>query len=283
MKSPEDLNRDVINTCICPECHSDVEIRGGRYQCLQCRQVFENINGIPNFLNHQRNARKIIELSELYDRTSTKHKDNPKSCGYSGQAAFNTRLMILKKWFNIDQLKGTKILDVGCGAGLLSECLVAQNKVWGVDISLSLLIMAQQNGLKAILSSADSLPFRNNDFDIILCIGVLPYYREPAKIISEICRTIKPNGKIMISSSANSFMLRFVRWVKNTLGVKSQLERLYTYKELEEYLESEGIATEDSCIGYSGKIWSFTKGPMNIKQKILGRTVAVLGEAKPNP
>lgn len=283
MKLPDNISHEVIQACVCPECHSQLKVTKRHYQCQQCGTVFEDVNGIPILLSPKRRTQKINELSDLYDRASARHKFSPQSCGYSGKNAFETRLMVLKNWFNFDQLIGKKILDVGCGAGLLTENLVAQNAVWGVDISLLLLTMAKQKGLKSILSSADALPFRTKNFDIVLCVGVIPYYREPGKIISEICRAIKPEGKIVVSSSANSFILRLVRYMKKALGLKSQLERLYTCKELEKILKSEGITIEDSCIGYNDKIWSFSKGPMNYKQKLLARTVAVIGEAKPNP
>jgi 2-polyprenyl-3-methyl-5-hydroxy-6-metoxy-1,4-benzoquinol methylase len=187
--------------------------------------------------------------------------------------------MILKNWFNFDNLRAQKILDVGCGAGLLTENLVTQNTIWGVDISLSLLTLAKQKGLKTILSSAEALPFKNQDFDIVLCVGVIPYYKEPDKIISEIRRAIKPGGKVVVTSTANSYALRFVRYMKNISGLKSQLEHLYTCEEMEQLLKSEEIRIEDSCIAYGDKIWSFSNGSLTFKQKLFGRATAVLGSA----
>ena len=279
----EDFAAEVTDACVCPLCHSKLNFVDNQFTCKGCNRAFSNTSGIPTFMNKEMQSAKIQYLSQLYDRASCKYKDRPQSCGYSGNIGFYSRLNILKKWFNFEQVQGLKILDVGCGAGLLTEKLVKQNIIWGVDISPSLVTMARQKGLKAILSSADVLPFKNDNFDLVLCVGVIPYYKKPGKIISEICRTTKPKGKIVVSSSANSYLLRFVRFIKNALGLNSQLEHLYCYEEIEQLLKSEGMHIEDSCIGYNDNIWSFSNGPMNFKQKLFGRSVAVLCSAQPIP
>jgi len=90
--------------------------------------------------------------------------------------------------------KSYKILDAGCGQGLLVE----EFKRRGYDIS----------GIDAFYSSelvkkGDILnnDFENNQFDLILCLDVIEHFQlnEQEKLVKELTRIVKPKGKIIFS------------------------------------------------------------------------------------
>lgn len=100
-----------------------------------------------------------------------------------------------------DEDRNQTILDVGCGPGnyckFLSE---AGFNVTGVDYSEEMIKRAKKNAPKAKIMVGDgyNLPFKDNSFDIVLCIGVLTCVSDYKKFAEEIKRVTK---KILIIST----------------------------------------------------------------------------------
>jgi 2-polyprenyl-3-methyl-5-hydroxy-6-metoxy-1,4-benzoquinol methylase len=277
-QSDQDLIRDVLVTCVCPICHGNLKIFNKSIACNDCKRVFPVVNGIPKFIADVHISEKITELSSTYDRAIFRHSGSAKSCGYSGNIGFISRLNVLRKWIDFDKIKGKKIIDIGCGTGLMTEQLAKKNEVWGVDISLGLLNIAREKGLKTLLASADFLPFNSNDFNMVICIGVIPYYKNPSKIFSEICRVTGPEGKMIVTSTANSFLVQSVRFIKNFFARPSQLAHLYTAKEIKGYLIQRGAKILGSCTCYNDKIYPLDDDRCPLRFKLLSLTNAVLAE-----
>jgi predicted TPR repeat methyltransferase len=119
---------------------------------------------------------------------------------------------------------GAEILDVGCGTGLfghaLSERLDCQ--IEGLDISAASLEKAETLGCYDRLSVQDlqdvPLPIADNTFDAAGCIGVLTYIEDPAALLGDLCRAVRPGGYII-------FTQRDDRWVeKNCAALVADLE-----------------------------------------------------------
>lgn len=276
--SNHDLIHDVLEMCICPVCHGNLKIQNEYIRCNECECVFPIINGIPNFISDRHKPKKIQELSDIYENASSKYPGSPKACGYSGNTDYLSRLNVLRKWIDFDKINGEKIIDIGCGIGLMTAELVGKNEVWGIDISSGLLNMARKKGLKTILASGHLLPFKNDSFNIAICIGVIPYYKDPSRIFSEICRLTRPEGKMVITSTANSLLISSIRFLKYFLGLSSQLAHLYTAREIEKYLMPRGGKILDSCTCYSDNIYPFHDDRYPVRFKIFSRTNAVLAK-----
>lgn len=280
--SNHDLIHDVLTMCICPVCHGNLKIQNEYIRCDDCECDFPIIKGIPNFILDRHKPKKIQELSDLYENKSSKYPGSPKSCGYSGNTDYLSRLNVLRQWIDFEKVKGEKIIDIGCGIGLMTAGLAENNEVWGLDISSGLLNTARKKGLKTILASGYSLPFREKCFNITICIGVIPYYNNPTRIISEICRVTKPDGKMVVTSTANSLLISSIHFLKKFLGLSTQLAHLYSVKEIGEFLTSRGEKILDSCTGYGNKIYSSHDDRYPLRFKLFSRTNAVLAEKTAN-
>ena len=101
-----------------------------------------------------------------------------------------------------DGYRGRAVLEVGCGAGTdLVRFARGGAIVTGVDLSASAIALARQNfaqqGLTADLREADGehLPFADATFDLVYVHGVVQYTSDPAALIRECHRVLKPDGE----------------------------------------------------------------------------------------
>ena len=102
--------------------------------------------------------------------------------------------------------KGDRVLDVACGTGIVACRSAASGaSVTGLDPVADHLARAKQRaeeeGVSArwIEASAESLPFRQPEFDLVICQHGLQYLANPALAAREMRRVIKPGGRVAIS------------------------------------------------------------------------------------
>ena len=95
------------------------------------------------------------------------------------------------------------LLDIGCGPGTFSKILARRGfKVYGIDFSPEIITVAKRKSEKLNIdyqvASIYSLPFKDNYFDKIICLGVLQTIEDHQRAISEIRRVLKKNGLLVI-------------------------------------------------------------------------------------
>ncbi len=101
-----------------------------------------------------------------------------------------------------------KILDVGCGGGILSEALARSGaQVTGIDLSQAALEVAKRHAAGQGLSidyqyeSAESIARSNpGRFDAVTCMEMLEHVPEPAKIVAACAQALIPGGQAFFSS-----------------------------------------------------------------------------------
>ena len=107
------------------------------------------------------------------------------------------------------ELKGKRILDIGCGGGILSEALSkAGADVIGIDASTQTIGVAKShansvNSKVTYLESTVEDFILNNDknsFDVITCLEMLEHVPSPSKIIESCSDLLKDNGDIFFST-----------------------------------------------------------------------------------
>jgi len=97
------------------------------------------------------------------------------------------------------------VLDIGCGQGLLLKkvrLLASPGSFFtGIDISGKLCAMARINNPDAIIvqGDAESLPFKDSSFDIILMTEVVEHLLDYAKALYEVRRVLKRGGVFIVS------------------------------------------------------------------------------------
>jgi malonyl-CoA O-methyltransferase len=105
------------------------------------------------------------------------------------------------------------ILDVGCGTGLLFSHIATEAKtVAAVDISRLLLRQAKERArefrnIHLVQADADHLPFKNNQFNVVLAFTVLQNMPKPLETLSEIKRNTKQGASIVVTGLKKAFSL----------------------------------------------------------------------------
>jgi 2-polyprenyl-6-hydroxyphenyl methylase / 3-demethylubiquinone-9 3-methyltransferase len=119
-------------------------------------------------------------------------------------------------------LNGIRVLEVGCGYGLLGTHLSQLGaKFIGVDIALSAVSQFPKSSQVAaypIVADATVLPFRNASFDLVFCMEVLEHTADPNPLLDECFRVIRPRGHL-IFSCPNYFSLIILPKLLAELGI----------------------------------------------------------------
>ena len=92
-------------------------------------------------------------------------------------------------------LKGERILDLGCGDGVLTQEIAARGaNVLGADLSEELLAAAAAKGLKVQKVDGHALPFED-EFDGVFTNAALHWMRRPELVIAGVRRALRPRGR----------------------------------------------------------------------------------------
>lgn len=97
----------------------------------------------------------------------------------------------------LDPQPGERILDLGCGDGVLTEKLAALGcQVVGVDSSPEQVAAARARGLDARVVDARDLPFEA-EFDAVFSNAALHWMRQPEAVIAGVWRALEPGGRFV--------------------------------------------------------------------------------------
>lgn len=118
-------------------------------------------------------------------------------------------------------LTGKKILDVGCGGGILAESMaVAGAQVTGIDLAEKSLKVARLHGLESGVAvdyqaiSAEQMAAEHpQKFDIVTCMEMLEHVPDPGSIVQACAQLVKPDGWVFFSTlnrNPKSFLFAIV-------------------------------------------------------------------------
>ena len=113
-------------------------------------------------------------------------------------------------WINqLSPLEGQRVLDVGCGGGILSDSMARKGAdVLGIDLATKALRVARLHALEAQTpriqyreisaeALADEVPA---SFDTVTCMEMLEHVPDPQSVVSACARLVKPGGWVFFST-----------------------------------------------------------------------------------
>ena len=144
---------------------------------------------------------------------------------------------------HLGHLRGKRVLDVGCGKGRFARVFKEQEpeaEFWGLDISEEMLRFVPP-GIHTRAGSMTELPFEDEFFDGAYATESLEHAIEIEKAVSEMCRVVKPGGRIaIIDKNAEHWgELKTPAW-----------EKWFTRKELEKMLRRHCRQVSSRFISY---------------------------------
>lgn len=114
-----------------------------------------------------------------------------------------------------------KVLDIGCGAGFLSNFLAKEkHQVTGIDLSAKSLQVAkgrdQTNTVQYLQQDAFALPFPEKSFDVVCAMDFLEHVQQPKYIVKEVARFLRPKGLFFF----HTFNRNWLSWLIVIKGVE---------------------------------------------------------------
>ena len=111
----------------------------------------------------------------------------------------------------IDQraaLAGKRVLDVGCGGGILAEAMAARGaRVTGIDLSEKSLRVAELHSLQSKaqvsyegVSAEDYAERHAGEFDVVTCMELLEHVPEPGAMVAACAHLVRPGGQVFFST-----------------------------------------------------------------------------------
>ena len=106
-------------------------------------------------------------------------------------------------------LNGKKVVDIGCGGGILSDAMARQGaQVLGADLAVKSLKVAQLHALEAgtqgvqyrEISAEDLAQEQAGQFDVVTCMEMLEHVPDPASVVRACSALVKPGGWVFFST-----------------------------------------------------------------------------------
>lgn len=105
-------------------------------------------------------------------------------------------------------LAGKRVLDVGCGGGLLSEAMSRRGaNVTGIDLGTATIEVAELHALESgvavryLRESAEThAAHAAGSYDVVACLEMLEHVPDPASVLRSLCALVKPAGHVVLST-----------------------------------------------------------------------------------
>jgi len=165
------------------------------------------------------------------------------------------------------RISGKKVLDVGCGGGILAESMARRGAdVLGIDLSVKPLRVAQLHAMEAGLPNlryrevaAEALAAEApHSFDVVTCMEMLEHVPDPSSVVRACATLVKPGGWVVFSTinrNAKAWLFAIVgaeHVLKLLPKGTHEYQRFIRPSELARWCREAGLATQASKgMGYN--------------------------------
>ena len=177
-------------------------------------------------------------------------------------------------------IEGKKVLDVGCGGGILSESMAKRGaQVTAIDMGKAPLSVARLHAMESDVEvdyqqiTVEELAVKMpGEFDTVTCMEMLEHVPDPSSVINACCQLVKPGGSVFLSTinrNPKSYLFAIVgaEYILNMLPKGTHdYEKFIRPSELDEWARKSQLELKD--------ITGMTYNPLTKSYK-LGRDVDV--------
>jgi ubiquinone/menaquinone biosynthesis C-methylase UbiE len=189
--------------------------------CLDWKRLLGRIGPAGSAPGAQLTAELRARIQSSFDQASLDEEHFPSTID---PRIFHVKLI----QEHLGALRGKRVLDVGCGKGRFARVFQEREpaaEIWGLDISEEMLRFVPE-GIQTRAGSMTEMPFGDGFFDGAYATESLEHAVEIEKAVREICRVVKPGGRIaIIDKNAEHWgKLKTPEWEK--WFSRKELERL---------------------------------------------------------
>jgi len=157
------------------------------------RRPLSVVDGIPVFSKADRYVDNYERIAHDHLAATAQGEGNPNiDESLWLQMEESTRKLVAKH-----ATEGATILDAGVGLGRVLGPLPSVRR-FGVDISLSYLRIARENGFDVAFSRLEDLPYHDSSFDMIVACDVLEHVLDLYAVSKELVRVLAPKGTLIV-------------------------------------------------------------------------------------
>lgn len=168
---------------VCPTCKATLDA----WRCTRCQHSYTLSNGFPVLLPKDTPFSGAMEAVEAYEDIYTHHSNVWENQGRTPE--FLTYFSGLLR----EHSKG-RLLEVGCGEGLLLSQINAEQKV-GTELSVQALVKTQaRTAAQLCIALGEHLPFADGSFDLVTSVGVMEHFIDDRAASAEIRRVLRDQG-----------------------------------------------------------------------------------------
>ena len=172
-------------------------------------------------------------------------------------------------------LKDSRVLDIGCGGGILAESMAINGaKVTGIDMAEESLAVARlhqvESGTSVNYQKSTAESFANehaNSFDVVTCLEMLEHVPVPMKVVASCAKLVKPGGDVFFSTinrNPKSFLFAIIgaEYLLNLIPVGThEYKKFIRPSELETWARNATLELNDSIgIHYDPLIREYSLG-----------------------
>ncbi len=157
-------------------------------------------------------------------------------------------------------LKDSRVLDIGCGGGILAESMAVNGaRVTGIDMAERTLAVARlhqaESGTNVDYQKSTAESFASehaNDFDVVTCLEMLEHVPEPMKVVASCAELVRPWGDVFFSTinrNPKAFLFAIVgaEYLLRLLPAGThEYEKFIRPSELEAWARHAGLELEGS-------------------------------------
>jgi len=210
----------------CPKCHAPIDVTEivGDLKCKKCGFEVRLVGGVPSFTTS-----RVNEWQGFFEENAAGPQGDTIAAVECSTTLQHRYIVAAFRRIIGEIPEAASVLDAGCGNGLLWRDLMGPRPAIGVDFSIGMCALAQAKGMTACHADIAALPFADEQFDLIYCVGIVHYIVDLHALLAEFARVCRKAGRIVVSTVDRVSIVRRSLRAWRRLSPREEMPLSYRY------------------------------------------------------